>query len=168
MFFDGIFDERIQDFELIFDKKKFSLICPLPGIHSYFPAFQPITIFCLLSSDFRGSTQVQVKYFNRSTIKPEIKTFQIAENRCQEGKEIHKLCVSKFVDTIKMGKEKCIFYGEDLQIFQKEWIPSLLGVEFGVLVEGKTSIICVGDEIDRQNVKTQTSIQGSRSLTPNA
>ena len=52
-----------------------------------------------------------------------------------------------------MGREKWIFYGEDLEVFQKEWVPSLLGVEFGVLVEGKTSIVCIGDTVDRREVR---------------
>ena len=105
-----------------------------------------------MSSDFRGSTNVDIKYYNALTSQPERKTFTISDSNCEAGREVHQLCVSKFLDVLKMGKEKCIYYGEDLELFNKEWIPSVLGVEFGVLVEGKTSIVCIGEEFHDHRV----------------
>lgn len=146
IFLQSIVKEPLQNFDVDFQREHFTLISPLPNLYSSYSSYKPISMFCLLSTQFPGSTRVKITFFNPTIGQTEVRIFEIDANQTEQGSEMHKICVKKFLDTWKSGDEKSVYIGDDLTMYGKDWMEGMLGVEYGVLVEGRTGIVCVGEE----------------------
>ena len=118
MFFQSILNEPMENFNFEFDPTQFCLITPMPTIYSSYPSYKPIQIFCLLSSQFQGKTELKISFYNPKTRKTENKFFAIELiGDVENCPDMHTICVKKFLDNWQSGNKQETFTGQDLSIY---------------------------------------------------